>query len=148
VGTLTEIHDFLRLLFSHLGTLHCPACRREVHATSIPEMVREVFLSWPQGTRLFILAPLGESKEREIPNLVRKLKRDGFARIRINGEILDLDHSRTCLEDPSIRWTWWWIDSFWIPKTSAPYRFHRAVVRNRGTAGQGPFPRGGGEGFQ
>lgn len=91
VGTLTEIHDFLRLLFAHLGTLHCPACRREVHATSIPEMVREVFLSWPKGTRLFILAPLGESKEKEIPSLVRKLKRDGFARIRINGEILDLD---------------------------------------------------------
>ncbi len=91
VGTLTEISDFLRLLYARLGTLHCPVCRLEVRALSIPEMVGEIFRAWPLGSRLLILAPLGLVKEREVPGILRKLKREGFARVRIDGQVLDLD---------------------------------------------------------
>lgn len=91
VGTLTEIHDYLRLLFSRLGTLHCPRCGIPVKAWTIPAMAGEIGAHFPEGSRLLVLAPLGEVKERDLGTILRKLGRDGFARVRVDGRVLELD---------------------------------------------------------
>lgn len=91
VGTLTEIHDRLRLLFAKLGTVHCPFCSIPVRAYTIPQIVDEIFTDWPLGNRLLLLAPLGTIPEREISALLKKLRRDGFARVRANGTVYELD---------------------------------------------------------
>ncbi len=90
VGTLTEIHDHLRLLYARLGTVYCPECAKPVRAYTVAEMVREV-LEWPAGSRLLILAPLGAAPAKTLPGLMTKLRRDGYMRIRIDGAIFELD---------------------------------------------------------
>jgi excinuclease ABC subunit A len=90
VGTLTEIHDHLRLLYARLGTVYCPECNRPVRAYTVAQMVRET-LDWPPGSRLLILAPLGAVKAGALPGLMAKLRRDGYMRLRIDGRIFELD---------------------------------------------------------
>jgi excinuclease ABC subunit A len=91
VGTLTEIHDFLRLLYAQLGTFHCPSCGLPVRAYTLPQMVEEVVHLWPAGTRLLILGPVGVIGEKELPKTIAGFRRDGFARIRLEEKIYDLD---------------------------------------------------------
>jgi excinuclease ABC subunit A len=91
VGTLTEIHDFLRLLYAHLGTFHCPTCGSPVRAYTIPQMVYEITELWPADSRLLILGPLGILRERELPGALSKFRRDGFARVRLEERIYELD---------------------------------------------------------
>lgn len=90
VGTLTEIYDYLRLLYARLGVLHCPHCGRAIVAHTIPQIVDQIS-EWPQGSRLLILAPLGNFKEKELPKVLRTLRRDGFVRIRLDDRVLELD---------------------------------------------------------
>ncbi|MHC1724442.1 MAG: excinuclease ABC subunit UvrA [Syntrophobacteraceae bacterium] len=91
VGTLTEIYDYLRLLFARLGTIYCPKCDLPVRPWSVPEILRDVSTVLPPKSRILILAPLGEIDERELPRLLKRLRRDGFARIRANGTTFELD---------------------------------------------------------
>lgn len=91
VGTLTEINDYLRLLFAKLGTLFCPSCNVPVRAWTVREIVADLSASLPAKSRLLVLAPLGEVSERELPNLLRKLRRDGFSRVRSCGTVYELD---------------------------------------------------------
>ncbi len=91
VGTLTEIHDFLRLLYAHLGTFHCPTCGSPVRAYTIPQMVQKIGDLWPVGSRLLVLGPVGVLGESDLPRTIRKFRRDGFARIRLEGKVYDLD---------------------------------------------------------
>ncbi len=91
VGTLTEVHDFLRVLFARLGTPHCPGCGRAVLAYTVSEVLDETVNNWPQGSRLLVLAPLEPVREKKIGSLLGKLRRDGFARIRFDEKILELD---------------------------------------------------------
>ena len=91
VGTLTEIHDRLRLLYARLGTMYCPDCSIPVRAHTIPQMVGEVYAQWPEGSRLLVVSPLAEIREKELPALLKRLRRDGFARIRLNGRVFDLE---------------------------------------------------------
>ena len=91
VGTLTEIHDFLRLLYARLGTCHCPACGIPVRAHTIPQMVQELEDLWPPGSRLLILGPTGIIAENDLPGMISRFRRDGFARIRIENRIFELD---------------------------------------------------------
>ena len=91
VGTLTEIHDHLRLLYARLGTIHCPDCSIPVRAHTIPQMVREIYDEWPEGSRLLVVSPLAEIKERELSGLLKRLRRDGFARIRLDGKVFELE---------------------------------------------------------
>jgi excinuclease ABC subunit A len=91
VGTLTEIHDFLRLLYARLGALYCPTCGLPVRAYTIPQMVQEVIDLWPTGSRLLILGPVGVIEERQLPMSISRFRRDGFARIRLENKIYDLD---------------------------------------------------------
>ncbi len=91
VGTLTEISDYLRLLFARLGTIFCPNCDLPVRSWTIPEILRDLSEALPPESRMLILAPLGEIAEKELPNLLKRLRRDGFGRVRAEGAVYELD---------------------------------------------------------
>ena len=91
VGTLTEIHDFLRLLYARLGALYCPTCGLPVRAYTIPQMVQEITDLWPAESRLMIFGPVGVIEERQLPKNISRFRREGFARIRLENKIYDLD---------------------------------------------------------
>ena len=90
VGTLTEIHDYLRLLYARIGTPHCPECGKPVGAQSIPEMVEQV-MALPEGTRLLVLAPLHyQLKGTDLERAMKQAQREGFVRARLDGEEVEL----------------------------------------------------------
>ena len=89
VGTVTEIYDYLRLLYARIGIPHCPVCGKEINGQSIDEITEQV-LSLPEGSRLQILAPIARGKKGEYKKEIGKAIRDGFVRARIDGEILEL----------------------------------------------------------
>ena len=92
VGTLTEIHDYLRLLFARLGTIFCPNCDLPVRGWTVPEIVSDLSEALPPKSRILLLAPLGGGvEEKDLPNLLRRLRRDGFGRVRADGSIYELD---------------------------------------------------------
>jgi excinuclease ABC subunit A len=89
VGTVTEIHDYLRLLFARAGVPHCPQCGSEVsHQT--PQQIVDRILELPPGTRFQVLAPVVRGRKGEYEALLRELSREGFSRARIDGEVRDL----------------------------------------------------------
>jgi len=90
VGTVTEIYDYLRLLFARIGRPHCPRCGLEISAQTTQQIVDQI-MELEEGTRVQILAPLVEGKRGEHLQLLRKLRKDGFIRVRIDGEIRLLD---------------------------------------------------------
>ncbi len=102
VGTLTEIYDYLRLLYLRVGTLYCPHCKIPVKAYTIPAMIGDI-KQWPPGSRLLILAPLGKLKESELTTQLKKLQRDGFVRIRLDGRVFELDPLPLIARRPACR---------------------------------------------
>ncbi|MFO7685745.1 MAG: excinuclease ABC subunit UvrA [Desulfobacterales bacterium] len=90
VGTVTEIYDYFRLLFARVGTAHCYRCGEPIMPQSIDQIVDRV-LALPSGTRIIILAPLVEAQKGAHEKLLKRLRKDGFARARIDGEILDIE---------------------------------------------------------
>ncbi len=90
VGTITEIYDHLRLLFARAGRPHCPDCGKEIRSQSIEDMVNSL-VRQPEGTRVILLAPLVEGKKGEHRELLENLRREGFVRVRLNGDIHSLD---------------------------------------------------------
>ena len=89
VGTVTEIYDYLRLLFARIGVPHCYQCGREIRSQTIDMMVAGI-LTFPENTRLSILAPIARGKKGEYQKELKKLQKDGFVRVRVDGEIRDL----------------------------------------------------------
>jgi len=89
VGTVTEIQDYLRLLYGRAGTPHCPHCDRPISPQTIDEMVDQV-LTLPEGTRYQLLAPVVRGKKGTHVKLLAGLVTEGFARVRINGEVREL----------------------------------------------------------
>lgn len=90
VGTVTEIHDYLRLLFARVGIAHCYKCGQPIESQTIDQMVDQV-MAMPEGTRILILAPLVNAQKGSHERLFAWLKREGFARIKLNGEVRELD---------------------------------------------------------
>lgn len=90
VGTVTEIYDYLRLLMARIGIPHCPECGRLINPQTIDQIVDQV-LSLKEGTRIQILAPLISGRKGEYQSLFTDLRKEGFARVKIDGEILGLD---------------------------------------------------------
>ncbi len=90
VGTVTEIYDYLRLLFARVGTPHCHQCGRPISSQSIDQIVDRV-MSLAEGSRAIILAPLVTAQKGSHQKLFKQLKREGFARVRIDGQILDIE---------------------------------------------------------
>jgi excinuclease ABC subunit A len=90
VGTVTEIYDYLRLLFSSIGQPHCPKCGRAISRQSIDQIVQQMS-QLPEGERVMILAPIVRGRKGEFKKELDKLARSGFGRARIDGEIRQLD---------------------------------------------------------
>jgi excinuclease ABC subunit A len=90
VGTITEIYDYLRLLYARLGTPHCPKCGKEITQQTPQEIVDSV-LAMPEGTRIQILAPLIRGRKGEYRELLKRVQSDGYVRVRIDGEIRNLE---------------------------------------------------------
>jgi excinuclease ABC subunit A len=89
VGTVTEIYDYLRLLFARIGTPHCYQCGREIKSQTIDMMVGSI-LSLPEKTRISILSPVVRGKKGEFQKELKKLQKEGFVRVRVDGEIREL----------------------------------------------------------
>ena len=89
VGTITEVYDYLRLLFSRAGTQHCPVCGERVQAQT-PQQIVDRLLELPEGTRYQVLAPVVRGRKGEYSDLFRELQGKGFARARVDGEVVQL----------------------------------------------------------
>ena len=88
VGTVTEIYDYLRLLYARVGVAHCPKCGREISKQSVDQMV-DALLALPERTRVQLLAPMVRSKKGEHVKLLESVVKQGFVRVRIDGEVMD-----------------------------------------------------------
>ncbi len=93
VGTVTEIYDYLRLLYARVGIPHCPICGREITRQTVQQIVDSI-LALPEGSRLLIMAPLIKDRKGEHKRIIEDLRKAGYVRARINGEVLDLDDVR------------------------------------------------------
>jgi excinuclease ABC subunit A len=89
VGTVTEIYDYLRLLYARVGTPHCHQCGREVGSQSAEQMVNRV-LQLPAGTRFMVLAPLVSQRKGEYKDIFAEARAEGFARVRVDGQLFEL----------------------------------------------------------
>ncbi len=94
VGTVTEIYDYLRLLFSRIGVPYCPKHKIPIKSQSIEEMVNKV-LEYPSGTKLEVLSPIVRGEKGTHKDLLDDLRKDGFSRVRVNGEVKDLSEEIT-----------------------------------------------------
>ena len=89
IGTVTEIYDYIRLLYARVGTPYCPNCGKKIEKQSIDQIVDNV-MKIKEGTRIQILAPVVRGRKGEYTKLFEDLQKDGFARVRVDGEIYDL----------------------------------------------------------
>ena len=90
VGTVTEIHDYLRLLYARVGIPHCPKCGREISRQTVDQMVDSI-LDLPEGTRLMLMAPVVRGRKGEHVKLLESARKQGYVRARIDGINYDLD---------------------------------------------------------
>ena len=98
VGTVTDLHDYLRLLYARTGTPHCPECGREVGEHSAQHMVRRI-LELPEGTKAKIAAPVVRDQKGEFKDLFEKLVSDGYSRVEVDGEEFDLALDKPDLDE-------------------------------------------------
>jgi len=89
VGTVTEIYDYMRVLFSRCGKVFCPQCGKPIARQTIQQIVDEI-LSYPDGTRIVILAPLVRGRKGEYKKLLNDMLKNGFARSLVDGELIEL----------------------------------------------------------
>lgn len=93
VGTVTEIHDFLRVFFARLGTMHCPKCGNPIESRALDEIINDI-LALPENEKFIIMAPLVERQKGTHQEKLKKLKGQGFSRVRINGKIMLIDDAQ------------------------------------------------------
>jgi len=89
VGTVTEIYDYLRLLFARVGHPHCPRCGREISRQTV-QQITDAILALPQGSRIMVMAPLVKDRKGEHQTIFEDLRKAGYVRVRIDGRIYDL----------------------------------------------------------
>ena len=90
VGTVTEIYDYLRLLYARVGIPHCPKCGKEIRQQTIDQMTEQV-MAYPEGQRMQVLAPVVRARKGEHAKLLEGARKKGFVRVRIDGETYELD---------------------------------------------------------
>ena len=90
VGTVTEIYDYIRLLYARIGNPHCPDCEKEISQQTVQQMVDQV-VDLPDETRIQVLAPLVRSRKGEYSRLFDEMRRKGYVRIRVDGEVYELE---------------------------------------------------------
>jgi excinuclease ABC subunit A len=86
VGTVTEVYDYLRLLFARIGHPHCPECGREITQQAVEQMV-DTIMALPEGTKIQVLAPLVRGKKGQYKKLIDDVRKEGFVRVRVDGEV-------------------------------------------------------------
>lgn len=89
VGTVTEIYDYLRLLWARIGIPHCPVCGREITQQTVDQIVDKL-MEFPERTKIQVLAPIARGKKGEFVKEINDIRKQGFVRCRIDGEIVDL----------------------------------------------------------
>ena len=89
VGTVTEIYDYLRLLYARIGIPHCPVCGREISRQTVDDIVDSV-LELPEGTKIQVMAPIAHGKKGQFVKELESAKKDGYVRVRVDGIIYDL----------------------------------------------------------
>ncbi len=94
VGTVTEIYDYLRLLYARIGHPHCPNCGRPITSQAVEQMVDQV-LTLPEGTRVQVLGPMVRGRKGEHGRLFEEVRRAGFVRVRVDGAIIDVSDGQT-----------------------------------------------------
>src|SRR5438093_6930268 len=125
VGTVTEIYDYMRLLFSRLGTPHCPKCGREVSQQTVEQIVDKV-QELPEGARIMVMAPLIRDRKGEHERVFEDARRAGYVRVRVDGEIRDLGEEIQLDKNK---------------KHTIEVVVDRLIVRHAGTNGGGPDNR-------
>ncbi len=96
VGTVTEIHDYLRLLYARAGEVYCPKCGKKINRQTVDQMLEEV-KKLPVGTKIMILAPIVRAKKGEHKKLLEGLQKDGFTRARVDGQLYVLEDEEISL---------------------------------------------------
>lgn len=94
VGTVTEIYDYMRLLYARIGIPHCPICGQRVEGQTLQAMVDNL-LAMPEGTRIMLLSPVIKDQKGEHKLVFEQLKKSGFSRVRVDGSIMDLSEAAT-----------------------------------------------------
>ncbi|MFH1077539.1 MAG: excinuclease ABC subunit UvrA [Pseudomonadota bacterium] len=94
VGTITEVYDYLGLLFARAGDPHCPKCGQQIKTKTIQQITDEL-LNLPEGAKIIIMAPLAQHEKGDHVKLLKQLRKKGFARVRIDGDIKELDQDIT-----------------------------------------------------
>ena len=97
VGTVTEIYDYLRLMYARIGIPHCPVCGREITSQSVDQIV-ELLMAEEEGTRLTMLAPAVRQRKGQHEKILDRIRREGFTRVRVDGEMKHLDEDEISLE--------------------------------------------------
>jgi excinuclease ABC subunit A len=97
VGTVTEIYDYLRLLYARVGHPHCPSCGKPIRSQTIDQMVDQLLI-YPEGSQLTLLAPLVRGRKGEYSKLIKEVRAGGFTRVRVDKEILRIDQEEIVLE--------------------------------------------------
>lgn len=97
VGTITEIYDYLRLMYARIGTPYCPKCRRKIKPQTLDEIVNKI-IQLGEGTKIQILSPIVRGKKGEYSSTFKELSHEGFVRVKVDGEIYSLDEDEINLE--------------------------------------------------
>ncbi len=97
VGTVTEIHDYLRLLYARVGKPHCPVCGRLISSQSVDQMV-DTIMGFEEGTKLLVLAPVVRGRKGTHEKILDRIRREGFTRVRVDGEVKLLEEDEIKLE--------------------------------------------------
>ena len=97
VGTVTEIYDYLRLLYARIGIPHCPICGRKISSQSVDTIVGKIHKE-EEGTKIIVMAPVIRGRKGEHKNVISRIRRDGYMRLRVDGEMMRLDEDDITLE--------------------------------------------------
>ena len=97
VGTVTEIHDYLRLMYARIGVPHCPVCGREITSQTVDQIV-DILAAYPEGTIIMVLAPIVRLRKGTHEKALEAVRKEGFVRVRVNGEILTLGEDKISLD--------------------------------------------------
>lgn len=106
VGTVTEIHDYLRLLYARIGIPHCPVCGREIRQQTVDQIVDQV-MTLEAGTRIQLLAPVVRGRKGEHVKEFDAARKSGYVRVRVDGNIYDLSEKIELEKNKSTPLKWW-----------------------------------------
>lgn len=97
VGTVTEIYDYLRLMYARIGIPHCPVCGKEITQQTIDQIVDQI-MELEAGTKLMVLAPIIRGRKGEHEKVLARIRKEGFSRVRIDGQVIDINEEDVKLE--------------------------------------------------